>query len=128
MHPRCLDGRRFVAHRIEVQPQLIDLQLQALRQAQHQVHAAHRAGHGQPLRAFMRGPAVEDRQAKLDVAHAQATRIRVDLVGFKAAVAVGIAAVRPQAHKAGQARTAQAEHLGLGLAAVSQGHFLDAAL
>ena len=117
-----------MAHRVVVHAQVVDLQLQIIGQAHQHLDRTDRAGHGQPLRVIEVALAVEDGQAKLHIAHAQALGIGVELIVLQLAVAIGIAAVGAQAHKAGQARAAQAEHLGLHFCAVGQRHLLRAPL
>ena len=128
MHQGCRRHWRLMAHQVQVHAQVVDLKFQVVGQAQHQVYTADRAGHGQPLGVFVSRFAVEDGQAKLHIAHAQALGIGVDFAGLKLAVAIGVRAIRAQAHKACQACAAQTEHLGLHLSAIGQVHVLRAAL
>ena len=128
LHLRCAQQRGLMVHQVQVHTQVIDLQFERIGQTQHQVHATDRAGHGQPLGVGVSGLAIEDGQAKLHIAHAQALGIGVDFAGFELAVAIGVRAVRAQTDKAAQARAAYAEHLGLHLAAIGQDHVLGAAL
>ena len=117
-----------MAHRVVVHAQVVDLQLEVIGQAHQHLDRTDRAGDGQPLRVIEVALAVEDGQTKLHIAHPQALGIGVELAVFQAAVAVGIAAIGAQTHKARQARAAHAEHLGLNLGAVGQRHFLRAPL
>ena len=130
---RRLDHRRaqslsVMAHQIQVHAQVVDLQLEVIGQTHQHLDRTDRAGDGQPLGVIEVALAVEDGQAKLHIAHAQAPGLGVELAVFEAAVAIGVAAIGAQTHKTGQARAAHAEHLGLHFCAVGQRHLLRAPL
>ena len=121
---------RLVQGQVGIDRQIEGADHQFGRQAQ-KIDLANAGGQGHPavarLVCILRA---HQGQAELDITHAQANRLRVDLVAVDLAVVVGVGAIRAQAHKACQARAAHGQclHLHRGLVLVGQLDGLGASL
>ena len=124
-----VDHRRTALDQVEVDAERMHVETDIVRQAEHRIDMTDAGGQRGPARAGVgRVARREQPEAELDIAHAEAARLGIELVGLDHAVLVEVDAVGTDADETVKAGAAHAEHLGCDRVAVGQRDGLDAAL